>query len=147
MTVSNGAHEAFPAFSPPFSHEADGGCLHGLCLSTLTEPGYYADGHYGIRIENVVVVQQANTPHNFGDKGYLRFEHLTLVRSPSSLSSPTRRPILILILRRSVPDGPEPDRRVAPERAGEGLAERVPQGDAGEGGPARPGRCARDEVA
>ena len=44
------------------------------------EPGYYADGRYGIRIENIVIVREAQTPNNFGDKGYLRFEHVTLVR-------------------------------------------------------------------
>ena len=44
------------------------------------EPGYYADGRYGIRIENIVIVRDAQTPNNFGDKGYLRFEHVTLVR-------------------------------------------------------------------
>lgn len=43
------------------------------------EPGYYADGRFGIRIENVVVVQEADTPNNFGNKGFLRFEHLTMV--------------------------------------------------------------------
>ncbi len=43
------------------------------------EPGYYADGRYGIRIENIVIVRDAQTPNNFGDKGYLRFEHVTLV--------------------------------------------------------------------
>ena len=53
-----------------------------------TEPGYYADGRYGIRIENIVIVRDAPTPNNFGDKGYLRFEHVTLVcpyLSPFSL--------------------------------------------------------------
>ncbi len=43
------------------------------------EPGYYADGEYGIRIENVVIVREARTPNNFGDKGYLGFEHVTMV--------------------------------------------------------------------
>ena len=47
-----------------------------LCV---TEPGYYEDGKFGIRIENVVVVREAVTPHNFGEKGYLGFEHLTMV--------------------------------------------------------------------
>jgi Xaa-Pro aminopeptidase len=41
------------------------------------EPGYYADGRYGIRIENVVIVQEAETPNNFGN-GYLSFEHVTM---------------------------------------------------------------------
>lgn len=44
-----------------------------------TEPGYYADGHFGVRIENVVIVKEAKTRNNFGTKGYLGFEHLTLV--------------------------------------------------------------------
>src|SRR5487761_1303569 len=44
-----------------------------------TEPGYYADGSYGIRIENVVVVREAQTPNNFGNKGFLGFERVTMV--------------------------------------------------------------------
>lgn len=44
-----------------------------------TEPGYYADGEYGIRIENVVIVREAQTPNNFGNKGFLGFEHVTMV--------------------------------------------------------------------
>ncbi|KZT24163.1 Creatinase/aminopeptidase [Neolentinus lepideus HHB14362 ss-1] len=47
-------------------------------MTVSNEPGYYADGRFGIRIENVVVVQDAQTPNNFGDKGYLRFEHVTM---------------------------------------------------------------------
>ncbi|EJF63579.1 Creatinase/aminopeptidase [Dichomitus squalens LYAD-421 SS1] len=48
------------------------------CMTVSNEPGYYADGRYGIRIENIVIVREAHTPNNFGDKGYLRFEHVTL---------------------------------------------------------------------
>ena len=44
-----------------------------------TEPGYYADGEYGTRIENVVIVCEAQTPNNFGNKGFLGFEHVTMV--------------------------------------------------------------------
>ena len=43
------------------------------------EPGYYADGKFGIRIENCVVVKPSDTPNNFGNKGYLEFEHVTMV--------------------------------------------------------------------
>ncbi len=50
-----------------------------------TEPGYYADGEYGARIENVVIVREAQTPNNFGNKGFLGFEHVTMV-FPSRLS-------------------------------------------------------------
>lgn len=44
-----------------------------------TEPGYYADGKWGIRIENVVIVREVNTPNNFGGNGYLGFERVTMV--------------------------------------------------------------------
>ncbi|KAH9038495.1 Creatinase/aminopeptidase [Lactarius pseudohatsudake] len=48
-------------------------------MTVSNEPGYYADGEYGIRIENVVIVREARTPNNFGDKGFLGFEHVTVV--------------------------------------------------------------------
>ncbi|KAH9849039.1 Creatinase/aminopeptidase [Lenzites betulinus] len=47
-------------------------------MTVSNEPGFYKDGEYGIRIENIVIVREAQTPNNFGDKGYLRFEHVTL---------------------------------------------------------------------
>ena len=47
---------------------------------TLSEPGYYEDGKFGIRLENVLIVNEADTQFNFGDKGYLSFEHITWVR-------------------------------------------------------------------
>ena len=43
------------------------------------EPGYYEDGNFGIRIENMIIVKEAETKHNFGDKGYLGFERVTMV--------------------------------------------------------------------
>lgn len=75
MTVSNGGPKS--AFPEP------------RLMTAPVEPGYYADGRYGIRIENVVVVREAQTPNNFGNKGYLGFERLTMVR-PVRLS-PARR--------------------------------------------------------
>ncbi|KAF2008850.1 putative Xaa-Pro aminopeptidase P [Aaosphaeria arxii CBS 175.79] len=42
------------------------------------EPGYYEDGKFGIRIENMVIVKEVETTHKFGDKPYLGFEHVTL---------------------------------------------------------------------
>lgn len=45
----------------------------------MSEPGYYADGEYGTRIENVVIVCEVQTPNNFGNKGFLGFEHVTMV--------------------------------------------------------------------
>ncbi|KAG6909923.1 hypothetical protein DXG01_014443 [Tephrocybe rancida] len=41
-------------------------------MTVSNEPGYYADGRFGIRIESIVLVRDAKTPNNFGDKGYLR---------------------------------------------------------------------------
>lgn len=67
MTVSNGT--CFLRAAAACAHHAS------------TEPGFYADGRFGIRIENVVVVRKAKTPNNFGDKGYLGFEHVTMVPS------------------------------------------------------------------
>ncbi|KAH7924378.1 Creatinase/aminopeptidase [Leucogyrophana mollusca] len=46
-------------------------------MTVSNEPGYYADGRFGIRIENVVIVREAETRNNFGN-GYLGFEHVTL---------------------------------------------------------------------
>uniref|UniRef100_G1KFD1 X-prolyl aminopeptidase 1 n=1 Tax=Anolis carolinensis TaxID=28377 RepID=G1KFD1_ANOCA len=43
------------------------------------EPGYYEDGSFGIRIENVVIVIPVKTKYNFSNRGSLTFEPLTLV--------------------------------------------------------------------
>ncbi|KAI0382662.1 aminopeptidase-like protein [Hypomontagnella monticulosa] len=43
------------------------------------EPGYYEDGSFGIRIENIIMVKEVETKHKFGDKPYLGFEHVTMV--------------------------------------------------------------------
>jgi Xaa-Pro aminopeptidase len=42
------------------------------------EPGYYEDGNFGIRIENMVIIKEVETKHKFGDKPYLGFEHVTM---------------------------------------------------------------------
>ncbi|KXS96306.1 hypothetical protein AC578_7481 [Pseudocercospora eumusae] len=43
------------------------------------EPGYYEDGSFGVRVENVIMVKEVKTKYNFGDKPYLGFEHVTMV--------------------------------------------------------------------
>lgn len=55
-------------------------------LSTLragnlisNEPGYYEDGKFGIRIENIVLCKEVETRHNFGGLKYLGFETITQV--------------------------------------------------------------------
>jgi Xaa-Pro aminopeptidase len=43
------------------------------------EPGYYREGAFGIRIENLIVVQQATRPEGGDDREMLCFETLTWV--------------------------------------------------------------------
>ena len=43
------------------------------------EPGYYEDGSFGIRIENMMTVKEVTTKHRFGDKPSYTFEHVTMV--------------------------------------------------------------------
>ncbi|KJZ78894.1 Putative Xaa-Pro aminopeptidase P [Hirsutella minnesotensis 3608] len=49
------------------------------------EPGYYEDGQFGIRIENVMIVKEVETANCFGDKPFLGFEHVTMVPYCQSL--------------------------------------------------------------
>lgn len=48
-------------------------------MTVSNEPGFYKDGHFGIRIENIVLVKEVKTLHRFGDRDYLGFEHVTMV--------------------------------------------------------------------
>jgi Xaa-Pro aminopeptidase len=65
----------------------------GMILSN--EPGYYKEGHYGIRIENLVVVTEAMVPDG-GERPMMGFETLTLapidtrLLLTSRLSAPAR---------------------------------------------------------
>jgi len=43
------------------------------------EPGYYEDGSFGVRIENVVIIKSVETKYNFDGVGYLTMEPVTLV--------------------------------------------------------------------
>lgn len=54
-----------------------GGFREGM--TTSNEPGYYEDGSFGIRIENVLICEEASTKFNFGDTKYLKFSNLTMV--------------------------------------------------------------------
>ncbi|KAI1338074.1 putative Xaa-pro aminopeptidase P [Xylariaceae sp. FL0016] len=53
------------------------------------EPGFYEDGSYGIRIENIVMVKEVETKNRFGDKPYLGFEHVTMVPYCRKLIDPS----------------------------------------------------------
>ncbi len=57
----------------------------GMILSN--EPGYYREGAFGIRIENLVVVEDPTTPEG-GDQPMLSFETLTLVPIDRRLIQP-----------------------------------------------------------
>lgn len=48
-------------------------------MTITDEPGYYEDGKFGIRIENVLLVTEAKTENNFGNVGFLTFENITMV--------------------------------------------------------------------
>ena len=49
-------------------------------FTVSNEPGYYEDGKFGIRIENVVAVKAVKTRNDFGGVGWLGFERFTMVR-------------------------------------------------------------------
>ncbi|EXJ79787.1 xaa-Pro aminopeptidase [Capronia epimyces CBS 606.96] len=53
------------------------------------EPGYYEDGRFGIRIENVIMAREAKTNHKFGEKPWIGFEHVTMVPMCQKLIDPS----------------------------------------------------------
>ncbi|XP_076650341.1 xaa-Pro aminopeptidase ApepP [Halictus rubicundus] len=55
----------------------DPGVQPGMFLSN--EPGYYEDEEFGIRLENIELVVNANTPYNHKNRDFLTFETVTLV--------------------------------------------------------------------
>ncbi|CAH1183392.1 unnamed protein product [Phaedon cochleariae] len=61
----------------------DPGLQAGMFLSN--EPGYYQDGQFGVRIEDIVQIVEAKPPHNFNDRGYLAFETVCLVPKMNKL--------------------------------------------------------------
>ncbi len=65
------------------SHLRPAAIGEGMILSN--EPGYYLPGAYGIRIENLLLVQQADVG---GEKPFLRFETLTLAPIDQALIEP-----------------------------------------------------------
>jgi Xaa-Pro aminopeptidase len=49
----------------------------GMIVSN--EPGYYEDKAFGIRVENLLHIIEANTPFRYGGQSYFGFERLTFV--------------------------------------------------------------------
>jgi Xaa-Pro aminopeptidase len=68
-------HEGPQSISPRWGNTTP--IKDGMIVSN--EPGYYEDGKFGIRIENLLICREAKTEHNFQGKGYLNFECLTFI--------------------------------------------------------------------
>ncbi|KAJ9114052.1 hypothetical protein QFC22_005872 [Naganishia vaughanmartiniae] len=68
-------HEG-PVYIGMPSPRTEVGMREGLVISN--EPGYYEDGAFGIRTENLVMVVKADTLNVFGGQPYLKFENLTM---------------------------------------------------------------------
>jgi len=66
-------HEGPQSISPRFLNAQV--LEEGMVVSN--EPGFYKAGHFGIRIENLLVVSADGEPALPGDKQFLRFERLT----------------------------------------------------------------------
>ena len=49
-------------------------------MTITNEPGYYEDGNFGIRIENIMLVKKVKTEFNFGNTPFYGFEHVTVVK-------------------------------------------------------------------
>lgn len=64
----------------------DPGLTEGMILSD--EPGYYKDGEFGIRIENLVKIVKADTPYRHQNKDFLTFENLTVVPVQTKMINP-----------------------------------------------------------
>ncbi|KNE58607.1 hypothetical protein AMAG_04170 [Allomyces macrogynus ATCC 38327] len=82
LNVHEGPHSISPR-----TGSLDVALVPGMTVSN--EPGFYheeSDEHrgFGIRIENVIVVKEANTPHQFGG-AYYAFENLTMVPMDKNL--------------------------------------------------------------
>lgn len=67
-------HEGPMSISPRFNITYP--LSEGMVVSN--EPGYYEDGAFGIRIENLVSVRSAETPFKFANQAYFTFERLTM---------------------------------------------------------------------
>ncbi len=48
-------------------------------MTVTNEPGFYLDGKFGIRIENVLFVRLAETPNRFDNVPFYTFENITMV--------------------------------------------------------------------
>merc|ERR1712106_605005 len=71
-------HEGPQSISPRFGNKE--GLKRGMVVSN--EPGYYEDGNFGIRIENLLEIQYVKPEHNLENddaKKFLKFAKLTMI--------------------------------------------------------------------
>ena len=54
-------------------------------MTTSNEPGYYEENAFGIRIENVCITVNANTPNKFGGKEFCALETVTMAPIKTSI--------------------------------------------------------------
>jgi len=72
LNVHEGPHSISPRFGNTEPMKV------GMVVSN--EPGYYEDGRFGIRIENLLEVQSVESGETkAGDKSFMKFEKLTLI--------------------------------------------------------------------
>lgn len=70
-------HEGPQCIAPGFPIEDEKILMPGMILSD--EPGYYEDGHFGVRLETAVLVKVAKTKYHFDGVDYLEFEPVTFL--------------------------------------------------------------------
>ncbi|PVU91557.1 hypothetical protein BB559_004073 [Furculomyces boomerangus] len=58
-------------------------------MVVTNEPGYYEDGNFGARIENVCIIVDKETPHNYGGTKYLTLESVSLCPIQTKLIMPS----------------------------------------------------------
>ena len=54
-------------------------------MTTSNEPGYYEDGNFGIRIENLCITVPKQTENNFMGRRYVGFEVVTMAPIATNL--------------------------------------------------------------
>lgn len=89
--TGHGVGAALNVHEGPHSISARYGNTCGLKPGMVcsNEPGYYEQGEFGIRIENLLVVRPRETAHAFNGKAYLGFEQLTHIPIQASLIEPS----------------------------------------------------------
>lgn len=70
-------HEGPQCIAPGFPIDDEKILMPGMILSD--EPGYYEDGHFGVRLETAVLVKVAKTKYHFDGVDYLEFEPVTFL--------------------------------------------------------------------